>query len=232
VTESSRNYDELHAVGYLRQRDSFYRWLVSLLHARRGQTLLDVSCGQGPLVHFALKAGLRAVGLDLSPSAIAIAARQVPSALISVADAEQLPYADNTFDYATNIGSIEHYFHPHLAVREMARVLHPDGLALILLPNTFGLLGNVLHVWRRGDVFDDGQPLQRYGTYAQWRRLLELNGLYVAKTIKYEREWPRTWEDLLWYMMRPYKLGRALLTPLIPTNLTSHLVFLCRKTSL
>jgi SAM-dependent methyltransferase len=229
ATDSCRSYDELHTVGYLRQRDSFYKWILSLLPARRGQSLLDVSCGQGPLVHFALQAGLHALGLDISASAIAIASQQVAPALVSVANAEQLPYAANTFDYVTNIGSIEHYFSPHLAIREMARVLHPEGLALILLPNTFGLLGNVLHVWRTGDVFDDGQPLQRYGTYAQWLRLLELNGLCVAKTIGYEREWPRTWADLSWYMLRPYRFGRAVLASFIPTNLSSHLIYLCQK---
>ena len=103
---------------------------------------------------------------------------------------------------------------------------------MILLPNTFGLLGNVLHVWRTGDVYDDGQPLQRYGTNAQWRKLLELNGLQIVKTIRYEREGPRTWGDLVWYLRRPHRLGRVLLAPLIPKNLSSFLVYLCRKAPL
>lgn len=231
AVDSARTYDTLHAQGHLRQRASFYKWLLSLLSPQPGQTLLDVSCGQGLLMRFALEAGLKVVGFDLSPSAVQGAARQVPSGLISQANAERLPYPDGVFDLETNIGSIEHYFHPHWAIGEMARVLHPDGLALILLPNTFGLLGNILHVWRKGDVFDDGQPLQRYGTHVQWRKLLELNGLRVTHTLKYEREWPRTWGDLWWYARRPHKLARAVLTPLIPLNLTSFLVYLCRKAS-
>jgi ubiquinone/menaquinone biosynthesis C-methylase UbiE len=227
--DSARSYDELHGQGHLRQMDSFYKWLLSLLRPGQGQVLLDVSCGQGALLQFAEQAGLRAVGLDLSPGAVSIAHRQAPGAVVSVADAERLPYACDTFDFATNIGSIEHYFHPHWAVHEMARVLRPEGVALILLPNTFGLLGNVFHVWRKGDVFDDGQPLQRYGTPAQWRRLMTSNGLQVVRTVKYERAWPRTRGDLLWYLRRPHKLGRVLLAPLIPLNLASFLVYLCRK---
>lgn len=229
ATDSAHSYDELHSSAYLRQRDSFYKWLFGLLQARPGEALLDVSCGQGALVRFASEAGLRAFGADLSFSAITTAAKQAPRSDVHLADAERLPYRDGTFHYATNIGSLEHYFHPHLAVREMARVLRPDGLALILLPNTFGLLGNILHVWRTGDVFDDGQPLQRYGTNAQWRRLLELNSLQVTRTVKHERELPRTWADLRWYLRRPYRLGRVVLTPLIPLNLSSFLVYLCRK---
>lgn len=226
--DSAQDYDHLHAQGHLRQRDSFYKWLLGLLHARPGQALLDISCGQGALLSFAARAGLRATGLDLAPSALAAAARQAPAGLC-LGNAERLPFPAGSFDLVTNVGSVEHYFRPAVAVREAARVLRPEGLALILLPNTFGLLGNVLHVWRTGDVFDDGQPLQRYGTHGQWRRLLEMNGLTVQRTVKYEREWPRTWPDLAFYARRPHKLIRAALAAVIPTNLASFLIYLCRK---
>jgi len=225
--DSSHAYDDLHDAGMLRQRDSFYIWLLSLLHPRPGQTLLDVSCGQGILLRFARQAGLCVIGLDLSPFAAAAASRTANPASVSVADAESLPYANASFDYVTNIGSLEHYFAPSRAVREMARVLHPQGRALILLPNTFGLLGNIAHAWRTGEVFDDGQPLQRYGTSGQWRRLLELNGLHVECTKKYERAWPRTLHDLAWYVLHPHKFARTLLSLFVPTNLSSFLVYLC-----
>lgn len=230
IAASALSYDAMHAEGYLRQRDSFYKWIVHLLRPQAGRQLLDVSCGQGMLMHWAMQEGLRVVGFDLSASALSMVAHGVPSALITVADAEHMPFPDNEFDYVTNIGSLEHYFRPDWAVRETARVLRADGVALILLPNAFGLLGNILYVWCKGDVFDDGQPLQRYGTYAQWRRLLELNGLSVVRTVKFERAGPRTWRDLRWFALRPHKLIRVLVTPLIPRNLSSFLVYLCRKT--
>ena len=237
TADSAQRYDALHTGESLRQKDSFYIWLLGLLGVGRdaldGKRLLDVSCGQGGLLDFAQRAGLNAVGLDLSASAVATSAhrleRRTSPVAVSLGDAQQLPFADGSFDFVTNIGSLEHYFRPDLAVREMARVLGPGGQAMILLPNTFGLLGNVLHVWRTGDVHDDGQPLQRYGTNAQWRQLLESNGLRLVKTVRYEREWPRTREDLLWYLRRPHKLGRVFLAPLIPTNLSSFLIYLCRK---
>jgi SAM-dependent methyltransferase len=229
VEESGAAYDDLHSKGYLRQQDSFYKWLVSLLHPEPGQRLLDISCGQGPLLKFAMDAGLRSVGVDISSIAIRQARTLLAPAIVNVGDAEYLPYVDYSFDYVTNIGSVEHYLHPYLAVQEMHRVLKPTGIACILLPNTFGLLGNILYVWRNGDVFDDGQPLQRYGTCRQWQTLLENNGLQVFHIHKYERVWPRTWQDLIWHMMRPHKLLRAFLTPLIPVNLSSFFVFLCHR---
>ena len=72
VEASGAIYDDLHAEGYLRQHESFYKWLVSLLHPESGQSLLDVSCGQGSLLKFARATGLRAVGLDISLSLIHI----------------------------------------------------------------------------------------------------------------------------------------------------------------
>jgi SAM-dependent methyltransferase len=233
LSDSASSYDVLHVEGQLRQRDSLYKWLISLLQPQPGQHLLDVSCGQGSLLKFGQEAGLVVAGLELSAEAVAVAQLQTKGkGRLLVANAELLPYADGSFDYVTNIGSVEHYFQPWQAVAEMARVLHQDGLALILLPNTFGLLGNILHVWRHGDVFDDGQPLQRYGTRSQWCRLLEENGLRVVDIFKYERALPRTWPDLAWYLARPYRLGRALLTPFIPLNLSSFLVYQCRKVAL
>jgi len=221
-------YDVLHEQQGLRQRDSFYRWLVGLLRPVPGRWLLDVSSGQGMLVYFASKAGLRAVGLDCSIVAVT-AGRKERGATAAVGDAEALPYPDNRFDYVTNIGSLEHYLAPAMGVREMARVLRPDGLAYVLLPNTFSLIGNIQHVWRTGDVFDDGQPLQRYGTHRQWQRLLEEHGLKVGRTLKYEREWPRTWADWRWHLIRPAKLLHLLLGVLVPLNLANCFVFECRK---
>lgn len=226
--DSAQDYDVLHARGHLQQRDSFYKWLLSLLGARPGQKLLDISCGQGALLAFAAQAGLQVTGLDLAASALAAAARLAPTGLC-LGNAERLPFPTDSFDLVTNVGSLEHYFRPAVAVEEAARVLRPQGLALILVPNTFGLLGNVLHVWRTGDVFDDGQPLQRYGTPVQWRRLLEMNGLVVQRTIKYEREWPRTWQDVAFYARRPHKLIRAALSAVIPTNLASFLIYLGQR---
>jgi hypothetical protein len=98
-----------------------------------------------------------------------------------------------------------------------------------LLPNAYGLLGNIRHVWTTGDVHDDGQPLQRYATRRSWETLLTDGGLQVEKTVGYgEVEFPRTAQDA-WRLLRyPQKLLRLMITPLIPLNLMNHLVFLCR----
>jgi SAM-dependent methyltransferase len=220
-------YEELYTTTGIRQRDSFYLWICSLLKARPGQTLLDVSSGEGTLVHFARQQGLRACGTDFSTAALIKSAREYDLTAIWAANAEQLPVADRSFDFVTNIGSVEHYFDPEAAIRQMSRVLKSDGVACILVPNTFSLFGNVQYAWQTGDVFDDGQPLQRYNTRMGWHKLLVTNGLTPFKTLKYEREWPRTGRDVLWYLLRPRKVLKLLISPLIPVNLANSIVYLC-----
>lgn len=231
--DSEGAYDELYGDTFMGpstgQIPSRYIWLVGLLRPHPGQRLLDVSCGNGFLLQAAAARGLRALGVDISSVALRQAGRRAPSAQGICSDAEALPFADGSFDLVTNIGSLEHYLHPTRSVAEMARVLKGDGLALVLVPNAYGLLGNILHVWRRGEVFVDEQPLQRYATRETWTRLLEGNGLAVTRVVRYERELPRTWGDFRWYLRRPLALLRALASPLMPLNLTNNFCFLCRR---
>jgi len=221
-------YDSIYSEVGIRQLDSFYRWILRLLRAQPGRRLLDVACGEGSLPRLAALMGLEAHGLDLSEVAIRIAVGEA-SAALAVADGERLPYADASFNYVTSIGSLEHYLHPLQGVKEMARVLAPDGLALVLLPNTFSLLGNVWTAFCTGWPVDDGQPIQRYATRCQWQALLEEGGLVVERTAKYEREWPTSLADFRWYLSQPKALIRLLLTPFIPLNLASCFIYLCRR---
>ncbi len=221
-------YNEVYASRGIRLRDSFYLWLLALLDIKDGGALLDVSCGEGMLLKFAAEAGTRPYGIDFSEIAVAVARRNAPSASILVADAEMLPWPDDYFDYVTNIGSLEHYLHPQQSIREMARVLKRDGLACILVPNSFGLWGNIKHVWRTGDIFDDGfQPIQRYATKNAWFKLLTENGLQPHRIVKHEREAPRTLKDALVFLRHPARILRLALLPLVPLNLADRFVFLC-----
>ncbi|RIK45804.1 MAG: hypothetical protein DCC57_16170 [Chloroflexi bacterium] len=210
-------------------RDSFYLWLVELLHPSPDGLLVDISCGQGKLVELATVRGLRAVGVDFSYRGLLKAQAAAPAAAWVAGDGEQLPIADRTVDYVTHIGSLEHYEHMALGAREIGRILKPAGRACILLPNAFGLLGNIRYVRRHGEIFDDGQPLQRYATRQTWAALLEQGGLEIERVVPWgEVERPRTRRDLLRMVCRPQKIVRGVLAALTPVNLANHLVFLCR----
>ena len=228
--DDTPDYDAIYRDAPIQQIDSFYLWALRLAQVGPGQRLLDVSCGVARLVAFAQQRGIRAVGIDLSGEAISVARRAGVGGNLLVGNAEALPFPEASFDRVVNLGSIEHYECPDRAVAEMARVLRPDGQAVILLPNSFGYQ-HVLYVWRHGTIFDDGQPLQRYGTRAEWSALLERNGLSVEGIAKYQQVWPRTARDLGHYLRQPRKFLQVLLTPLLPVDSVNCFVFLCRKKS-
>ncbi len=226
---TQHGYNQLYSSVGIHQMDSFYLWLVSLLKAPRGSMLLDISCGEGRLISLAHLHGLRAVGVDFAASAIRQARAQDAHPDWVIGDGEQLPILRDSYDFVTHIGSLEHYQDPMAGILEISRVLRPGGIACILLPNSYGLLGNITHVFKTGDIFDDGQPLQRYNTRRGWQKMLETSGLKPFKVIRYELPWPRTFPDMLWYLGHPLKLFHLILSVLVPLNLANCLVYLCRR---
>ncbi len=91
---------------------------------RRGAALLDLGCGGGllaPHVH-----GYRHVGVDLSRSALAVAAAHGVEPVH--ADVAALPFPDDSFDVVAAGEVFEHVEDLAGTVREAARVLRPNGL--------------------------------------------------------------------------------------------------------
>jgi len=223
-------YNRIYRGEGIRHPDRFWRWILDLVEAVPGQRLLDVACGEGQLVHHAAARGLDAHGVDLSDVALAIGRRASPAAPFAVANGEALPYADAAFDVVTNMGSLEHYEDPVAGAAEMARVVTADGRVCLHVPNLFGLRWNVAHGWRRGDVPDDGQPIQRYGSRAQWTRVLAAGGLEVERVLGLEETMfdPVDARALLGMAAHPTRLFVPLMR-WMPVDMSSILVFVCRK---
>ena len=220
-------YEEIYLREGISMRDSFYLWLISLLNPEPGSLLLDISCGEGKLVGFSTLKGVKAIGVDFSANAVYKGYINSPQSNWIIGDGEALPLSTACADYVMHIGSLEHYLNPLQGMVEIARVLKPTGKACVLLPNSYGLFGNIKYVWKTGHVFDDGQPLQRYNTKIGWERMLNSHGLSIYKVIKYEREWPLVRKDILWFMIHPLKLLRAFFAWFIPLNLSNCFVYLC-----
>jgi 2-polyprenyl-3-methyl-5-hydroxy-6-metoxy-1,4-benzoquinol methylase len=104
---------------------SFERTLDELMADARPQSLLDVGCGEGVLVHrWALAMPqARLVGIDLEEESIQAgwAAREAPNLEYRTMPAEDLPFAGNEFELASAIEVLEHVPDPEHTVAEMAR---------------------------------------------------------------------------------------------------------------
>ena len=102
-----------------------------------GQRLLEVGCGMGTdLLQFA-RSGAKVTGVDLTPRSIETSRRHLElyehKGDFALADAEQLPFADESFDVVYSNGVLHHTPDTARAVREIHRVLKPAGLARVML---------------------------------------------------------------------------------------------------
>ena len=228
-SDSRKAYEAIYTDGDIAQRESFYLWLNDLFNLKTGDIYLDISCGAVQLPKLAQDNGILAHGLDLSYAALYAGRKKTGVQNLTTANSQVLPYADNSFDVISNIGSLEHYADMKAAVYEMTRVLKPGGRAFVLVPNTFSLTTNILIAWRQGRTSIDQQPIQRYAARLEWQSLIEDNGLVVEKTLKYEREWPRTKTDRTYYLTHWKDMVRLLLSPFLPLNLAFCFVFVARK---
>jgi SAM-dependent methyltransferase len=229
-TSAQEAYNLIYKQKGILQRDSFYLWILSLLKPNPDDYLLDISCGQGRLVTLAQSRGIHAIGVDFALEGILVGKAESGESDWLVGDGESLPFQNCSMDYATHIGSLEHYLNPYLGAKEIYRILKPGGKAAVLLPNAFGLMGNIKHVMVSGEIFDDGQPIQRYATKSTWENLLTSSGLEIIRIVTYgEVELPRTYHDALWFFTHPKKVLRYLLSVFIPFNLTNHFVYLCKR---
>ena len=141
-----------------------------------GQTLLEVGCGIGTdLVRFA-KGGAQVTGVDLSQTAIDLAAknfalRGVNPVELRVANGEALPYAAGSFDHVYGHGVIQYTADPAKLVGECHRVLKPGGTAIFMVYNRISWL-NALSKVMKVKLEHEDAPCLRTLSIAEFRSLL------------------------------------------------------------
>ena len=124
----ARDYDRLNRVMSLGLDRWWRRRAVRGLHGK----VLDVACGTGDMVVELQKHGCNVTGVDLSEEMMAIARQKAPEATYMLADAEQLPFSDGTFDAVTCAFGVRNFVHLEQGLGEMLRVLKPGGTIVIL----------------------------------------------------------------------------------------------------
>lgn len=106
-------------------------WICS----RAAGDVLEVAVGTGQNLPY-YPAGIRFTGIDLSPKMLAFARRRADelglAADLREADAQALPYADESFDAVVCALSLCTIPDNRAAIAEMRRVLRPGGVLLLL----------------------------------------------------------------------------------------------------
>jgi demethylmenaquinone methyltransferase / 2-methoxy-6-polyprenyl-1,4-benzoquinol methylase len=119
-----------------------YLWrkkLVKVLESCRPQTVLDVATGTGDLaIAIASVKPQKIVGIDISEKMLEVGRQKLRikglDQMITLrrADAEKIPFSDNTFEAITVAFGVRNFENLELGLKEMRRVLRPGGVMLIL----------------------------------------------------------------------------------------------------
>jgi ubiquinone/menaquinone biosynthesis C-methylase UbiE len=98
-----------------------------------GLTVLDVGTGSGRHSYQADACGASVVAVDLGDS-IDVARRNLPNRVLTVqADADELPFAEGSFDFVMSIGVLHHLSDPGQTLRSIVRYVRPGGRLRVYL---------------------------------------------------------------------------------------------------
>lgn len=154
-----------------------------------GQRILEVACGRGGYVRELACAGAHVTGCDFSFAALRAATAKLqavnvpPSTGLIQGDAQNLPFADNSFDILVSCETVEHLPDARAAFAEMHRVTRPGGRLFLTTPNYANFMGvyelyaKVRHPGRRDD-----QPFDRRQWFAQILRGVRRAGWEILRT--------------------------------------------------
>ncbi|HSX25873.1 MAG TPA: bifunctional demethylmenaquinone methyltransferase/2-methoxy-6-polyprenyl-1,4-benzoquinol methylase UbiE [Chlamydiales bacterium] len=134
----SPTYDRINRVLSLGMDQNWRKKLASHLPLRNDLKILDLATGTGDqlLALFEKNRSIQsAIGIDLATEMLQIAKKKLesyPHAVFLRADAQELPFPDSSFDAATFSFGIRNVANPLRSLKEIERILKPNGRCLIL----------------------------------------------------------------------------------------------------
>lgn len=123
--------------------NSYYLPEIDLLKEIQGNTILDIGAGSGGKTTFyALNGAKRLTGIDREEGFISQArdfasSRNANNIDFIVANAEEMPFHDASFDMCVMNDVFEHLSKPEVVLKEVNRVLKPHGKVFINSPPYF-----------------------------------------------------------------------------------------------
>jgi ubiquinone/menaquinone biosynthesis C-methylase UbiE len=132
---------------YGSQSRILYKKVKFKIEKFKNEFILDLGCGKGLFLEILKEYKSHLYGADISPEMIKNAQERIANyAELKVADSENLPWVDNTFDIIVCILSFHHYPSPEKSIEEMKRVLKNNGhitIAELWLPAPLRYLTNL-----------------------------------------------------------------------------------------
>ena len=116
------------------------RRIIEELNPQNGDRILDAGCGDGYYLHLLSNLGLKLnlTGADFDPNALASAKRNLEGKKIKLFQADlmdKLPFKSDSFDKIVMSEVAEHLPNDVKGLKEVYRVLRPNGILCLTVPN-------------------------------------------------------------------------------------------------
>ena len=130
--------------------------IKKVLGAQSSDVILDIGCGSGVQIRaLGLEIPNLIIGMDVNRNALLYAKKkEISHSEFLIADAQQLPFKEQTIDKIICAEIIEHLNNPEQLIAETHRVLRRDGSIVISTPNEKSIWGLYEFLW---DAFGRGR---------------------------------------------------------------------------
>jgi len=109
---------------------ALFRVLLKYLKPNKGEEILDLGCSRGFYVRELENYTDGVIGVDISETSL----KEAVTRKVAYGDITKLDFEANSFDKAYSLHTIEHIPNVRQFFLEMARVLRPGGIAIIVYP--------------------------------------------------------------------------------------------------
>lgn len=177
---------------------------LTLQHIPQGSKILDVGSIPPLLIAVLKNYDYDVQGLDISPERFQGMIKQIGLEVVKCdIETKNIPFADNSFDGVIFNEMFEHLrINPIFTLREILRVIKPEGTLLLSTPNLKSIRGFINYIFRNrayscaGNIFSEYQKLNTIGHMGHVREytakevceFLEKVGFCVKKVI-YRGQW-------------------------------------------
>jgi demethylmenaquinone methyltransferase/2-methoxy-6-polyprenyl-1,4-benzoquinol methylase len=135
----SGNYDGLNRVISFGIDIKWRKKVLKLVSDKNPKTVLDIATGTGDLAILMTNTSAeKIIGLDISAGMLEVGRNKIKAKKLSdkiemiLADSENMPFEDNTFDAITVAFGVRNFENLEIGLAEILRVLKPNGIFVIL----------------------------------------------------------------------------------------------------
>ncbi len=187
------NYDKANDAMSLFLHRKWKKDFIKMLNIKNEDNILDLASGTGDIAKLLLQKTPNVTLCDINPEMLEMAKGKINGGEFIIADAQNLPFKNNTFNFTTCVFGIRNFQEIKKSIQEVHRVLCKGGVFAVMefMPNAdnynFAYHSYIKHIVPKYDaIFKSNgsysylsQSILKFQTREQFAGILKKNGFKV-----------------------------------------------------